>query len=83
MKEYLVRLMYCEMLGHDVSFGYFSAVKLTQNPGLLEKRVGYLASCVFLHEDHELIVLLINTMQRDLQSTNLVRACMHACMRFV
>jgi AP-4 complex subunit epsilon-1 len=46
MKEYLVRLMYCEMLGHDASFGYFHAVKMAQSTGLLEKRVGYLAACV-------------------------------------
>lgn len=76
MKEYLVRLIYCEMLGHDVAFGHFQAVRMTQSVGLLEKRVGYLASCVLLHEHHELIVLLINTLQRDLKSSNLAEICM-------
>ena len=39
MKEYLVRLIYCEMLGHEVSFGYIHAVKFAQHTTLLEKRV--------------------------------------------
>eukprot|EP00049_Salpingoeca_infusionum_P018063 m.355581 g.355581 ORF g.355581 m.355581 type:complete len:1244 (+) comp17286_c0_seq1:170-3901(+) len=76
MKEFLVRLMYCEMLGHEVEFGYIHAVKFTQHASLLEKRVGYLAVSTLLHEDHELIMLLINTIQRDLKSTNVVEICM-------
>mmetsp|Transcript_23757 Transcript_23757/g.62092 ORF Transcript_23757/g.62092 Transcript_23757/m.62092 type:complete len:1254 (+) Transcript_23757:47-3808(+) len=75
MKEYLVRMMYCEMLGHDADFGYIHAVKLAQHASILEKRIGYLAVSVLLHEDHELMLLLVNTMQRDLKSTNVVEIC--------
>ncbi|XP_019622254.1 PREDICTED: AP-4 complex subunit epsilon-1-like [Branchiostoma belcheri] len=76
MKELLVRLVYCHMLGHDITFGYIHALKLAQQGGLVEKRVGYLAVSLFLHEDHELIMLLINTIQKDLKSTNILHVCM-------
>nr|XP_019785011.2 AP-4 complex subunit epsilon-1 isoform X2 [Tursiops truncatus] len=38
MKECMVRLIYCEMLGYDASFGYIHAIKLAQQGNLLEKR---------------------------------------------
>lgn len=41
----------------------------------LDKRVGYLAASLFLQEDHELIVLLINTLQKDLKSANVIEVC--------
>lgn len=40
MKECMVRLIYCEMLGYESSFGYIHAIKLAQQGNLLEKRVG-------------------------------------------
>lgn len=43
MKELLVRLMYCEMLGHSASFGHITALKMAQQGSLHLKRVGMLA----------------------------------------
>ncbi|XP_053321175.1 AP-4 complex subunit epsilon-1 [Spea bombifrons] len=76
MKECMVRLIYCEMLGYEAAFGYIHAIKLAQQGNLLEKRIGYLAVSLFLHENHELLLLLVNTVLKDLQSTNLVEVCM-------
>lgn len=63
MRELLLRLIYVEMLGRDASFGYIYAIKLTQSHNILEKRTGYLVASLFLHENHELRLLLINTIQ--------------------
>ena len=46
MREYLVRLIYCEMLGHDASIGYIEAIKFAQQSNLLYKRVGKQQVCV-------------------------------------
>ncbi|KPP66345.1 AP-4 complex subunit epsilon-1-like, partial [Scleropages formosus] len=76
MKEIMVRAIYCEMLGYEASFSYIHAIKLAQQGSVLEKRVGYLAVSLFLHESHDLLLLLVNTVLKDLQSTNLIEVCM-------
>lgn len=77
MKEYtksgrmegcLLQAMYFEMLGHPTPFAYIHAVKLLQQGNLRQKLIGYLAASVFLHPNHELTLLLINSIQRDLSS---------------
>ncbi|XP_042484192.1 AP-4 complex subunit epsilon-like isoform X2 [Macadamia integrifolia] len=75
MKEYIIRLVYVEMLGHDASFGYIHAVKMTHDDSLLLKRTGYLAVTLFLNEDHDLIILIVNTIQKDLKSDNFLVVC--------
>ncbi|GLT81031.1 hypothetical protein SLA2020_524390 [Shorea laevis] len=75
MKEYIIRLVYVEMLGHDASFGYIHAVKMTHDDNLLVKRTGYLAVTLFLNEDHDLIILIVNTIQKDLKSDNYLAVC--------
>ncbi len=52
LKEYLIRLMYCEMFGFKSEFGYIHAINLTQGSDLVSKRVGYLACCTFLNPQH-------------------------------
>ncbi|XP_037109389.1 AP-4 complex subunit epsilon-1 [Syngnathus acus] len=76
MKELMVRAIYCEMLGYEASFCYIHAIKLAQQGTALEKRVGYLSVALFLNESHELLLLLVNTVLKDLQSTNLIEVCM-------
>jgi len=53
LKEFLIRLMYVEMLGHDGSFGYIKAVELAAASSIMHKRVGYLTCGACLSPDHE------------------------------
>ena len=70
MKELLIRAIYVEMLGHDASFSHIHAVNLTQSKNLLVKRIGYLACSLFIDKNSDLIILMIATIQKDLQSKN-------------
>lgn len=74
-QESLTRIVYCHMLGYDVSFACIHAVKLAQQGALQEKKVGYLLCAMLLHENHEFVVLLVNTIQKDLRSTNVLEIC--------
>lgn len=64
MREYLIRSLYIEMLGHDASFAYIHAVKLSHDKNLICKRTGYLTCSLCLDDKHELLLLLINTIQK-------------------
>ena len=75
MKEFLVRLIYCEMLGHDGSFGYIHAVQLSARDNLVQKKTAYLACAQMLKPDHELRFMMVNQLQRDLQSINHLQTC--------
>mmetsp|Transcript_47898 Transcript_47898/g.89251 ORF Transcript_47898/g.89251 Transcript_47898/m.89251 type:complete len:978 (-) Transcript_47898:454-3387(-) len=75
MKELLLRLLYVDMLGHDASFGYIQAVKMCNEPSLLLKKVGYMTTALFLDHSHELIILIVNTLQQDLRNDNHLIAC--------
>lgn len=70
LRELLIRAIYVEMLGHDASFSHIHAVNLTQSKNLLVKRIGYLACSLFIEENSDMVILMISTIQRDLQSKN-------------
>jgi hypothetical protein len=70
MKEYLLRAIYIEMLGHDASFSQKYTLNLTQDKNILNKRVGYLACNILLPESSEFLILLVASLQKDIQSSN-------------
>eukprot|EP00467_Chlorarachnion_reptans_P021737 CAMPEP_0114488962 /NCGR_PEP_ID=MMETSP0109-20121206/1622_1 /TAXON_ID=29199 /ORGANISM="Chlorarachnion reptans, Strain CCCM449" /LENGTH=1192 /DNA_ID=CAMNT_0001665415 /DNA_START=494 /DNA_END=4072 /DNA_ORIENTATION=- len=76
MKELCIRMIYVEMLGHEANFGYINAINLSCTKNLIEKRVGYLACCLCLHKDHQLMLLLVSTIQKDLNSDNFLEVSM-------
>jgi AP-4 complex subunit epsilon-1 len=85
MKELLLRLVYVEMLGHDASFCHIHAVKMTHDESLPLKRTGYRAVALFLDERHDLVILVVNTIQKDLRSDNylVVYAALTAACRLI
>lgn len=60
----------CEAMGYEAGFIYVHALKLAQKGNLQQKHTGYLSAAISLHPHHELVILLINTLQRDLASSN-------------
>ena len=75
MKELVVRAIYVEMLGQDASFTYIKAVELCASTNIFQKRVGYLASSLCISPDHEFRFMLVNQIQKDMNSTNQLEAC--------
>ncbi|PNH07811.1 AP-4 complex subunit epsilon [Tetrabaena socialis] len=69
-KEYMIRLIYCEMLGHDASFAYIKALQFASDPNIHTKKAAYLALTQFMDYDNQLVLLLVNTLLSDLKSDN-------------
>jgi len=85
MREYLLRLVYVEMLGHDASFAYIHVVNACSDKNWILKKVGYLATTLFLNEESEYIIMLVNTIMKDLQDDNHLVVCtaLHALCKLI
>lgn len=71
LKEYLIRAMYIEMLGHSAPFAHIHAINLTQSKSLILKRIGYLMCSLFFNKDSDLLIMLVSTILKDLNSTDI------------
>jgi len=70
-KEWVIRALYCEMLGSDASFAFIHGINLAQdNSNLIAKRTGYLFCGITFVPHSDANLLLINTLLKDLDSTN-------------
>ncbi|KAH8178353.1 AP-2 complex subunit alpha-2 [Sarocladium implicatum] len=69
-KKYVCKLLYIYILGWDVDFGHLEAVNLISAGKYSEKQIGYLAMTLFLHEKHELLHLVVNSIRKDLLDHN-------------
>lgn len=75
-KKYVCKLLYIYILGWNVDFGHLEAVNLISATKYSEKQVGYLAVTLFLHEEHELLHLVVNSIRKDLTDHNELFNCL-------
>ncbi|KAH5060311.1 AP-2 complex subunit alpha [Parastagonospora nodorum] len=75
-KKYVCKLLYIYILGWNVDFGHLEAVNLISASKYSEKQIGYLAVTLFLHEEHELIHLVVNSIRKDLLDHNELNNCL-------
>ncbi|CAI6098465.1 hypothetical protein V2G26_001108 [Clonostachys chloroleuca] len=75
-KKYVCKLLYIYIMGWDVDFGHLEAVNLISATKYSEKQIGYLAMTLFLHEKHELLHLVVNSIRKDLLDHNELFNCL-------
>ncbi|KAL2759582.1 hypothetical protein ACRALDRAFT_2093068 [Sodiomyces alcalophilus JCM 7366] len=75
-KKYVCKLLYIYILGWNVDFGHLEAVNLISAHKYSEKQIGYLAMTLFLHEEHELLHLVVNSIRKDLLEHNELFNCL-------
>ncbi|OXV06284.1 hypothetical protein Egran_05948 [Elaphomyces granulatus] len=75
-KKYVCKLLYVYIQGYDVDFGHLEAVNLISARNYSEKQIGYLAVTLFLHEQHELLHLVVNSIRKDLLDHNELNNCL-------
>jgi AP-2 complex subunit alpha len=75
-KKYVCKLLYIYIQGYNVDFGHLEAVNLISANKYSEKQIGYLAVTLFLHEQHELLPLVVNSIRKDLLDHNELNNCL-------
>jgi len=64
----LLKLIYLEMFGHDMSWASFNVLEVMSSPKHLQKRVGYLGAVQSFRPDTEVLMLGENLLKKDLMS---------------
>ena len=60
------------MLGQDGRFAYMKIVELCASSNISFKKAGYLCASLTLDPEHEFRLMLVNRMQQDMKSTNVL-----------
>lgn len=60
----------CELLGYSVPYAHIHYITMTLSPQIIEKSLGYICAQTFLKETDESLVLVVNSILRNLKSRN-------------
>ncbi|KAI1824649.1 adaptin N terminal region-domain-containing protein [Xylaria intraflava] len=66
----LLKLIYLEMFGHDMSWASFNVLEVMASPKYHQKRVGYLGAIQSFRPDTEVLMLATNLLKKDLTTTS-------------
>ncbi|KAA1120734.1 hypothetical protein PGTUg99_004293 [Puccinia graminis f. sp. tritici] len=75
-KKYLAKIVFTYILGYPVDVGHMEAVNLISSPKYSEKQIGYLALTLLMHENSDLVRLVINSIRKDLDGHNETNNCL-------
>ncbi|KAM0749659.1 Adaptor protein complex AP-2 alpha subunit [Meredithblackwellia eburnea MCA 4105] len=75
-KKYLSKIVFTYILGYQVDVGHMEAVNLISSPKYSEKQIGYLALTLLMHENSDLVRLVVNSIRKDLDDMNEVNNCL-------
>ncbi len=65
----LLKLVYLEMVGHDMSWASFHVLEVMSSQKLHQKRIGYLAAVQSFRSDTEVLMLATNLLKKDLSAS--------------
>lgn len=63
LRETLIRMVYCEMLGYEAPFGYLKAIELCSDPNIINKKAGYITAALCIPPEHEFRFMIVNRLQ--------------------
>ncbi|MCJ1251477.1 AP-3 complex subunit delta [Trapelia coarctata] len=67
----LLKLIYLEMFGHDMSWASFNVLEVMSSSKYLQKRVGYLGAVQSFRPDTEVLMLATNLLKKDISSPSI------------
>ncbi|KAJ5122848.1 hypothetical protein N7448_003982 [Penicillium atrosanguineum] len=67
----LLKLIYLEMFGYDMSWAAFNVLEVMSSSKYLQKRVGYLGAVQSFRPDTEVLMLATNMLKKDIVSPNI------------
>ncbi|KAJ5640377.1 hypothetical protein N7528_000002 [Penicillium herquei] len=67
----LLKLIYLEMFGYDMSWASFHVLEVMSSAKYLQKRVGYLGAVQSFRPDTEVLMLATNMLKKDIVSPNI------------
>ncbi|KAI5475007.1 AP-2 complex subunit alpha [Pseudohyphozyma bogoriensis] len=75
-KKYLAKIVFTYILGYQVDVGHMEAVNLISSNKYSEKQIGYLALTLLMHENSDLVRLVVNSIRKDLDEMNETNNCL-------
>ena len=75
-KKYLSKIVFTYVLGYPIDIGHMEAVNLIASNKYSEKQIGYLALTLLMHENSDLIRLVVNSIKKDLDDLSEVNNCL-------
>ncbi|GEM09124.1 AP-2 complex subunit alpha [Rhodotorula toruloides] len=75
-KKYISKIIFTSILGYPVDIGHMEAVNLISSQKYSEKQIGYLALTLLMHENSDIVRLVVNSIRKDLDEMNETTNCL-------